>query len=233
MPPVRKLVVLVVGTFMAADGTEARPSVATIAECAGVGERAVKGHLAAAIEAGYLERVRRGHRNWQGHASASVYRATLPATCTDVHLADSDATCTGVHLDGSATCTSVHCKVHVDALQGAPGCTPPEPFDHSTTTTAAAADPIERQARTELADKIRKGEAIDKPEGWIRWRTSQLRDEHRRRDADRLHAAANLGRSRIGILDENDVAEDLRLKFRGDPLAIEAGLAAYREGASP
>lgn len=164
MPPTRKLLLFIIGTYMARDGTGARPSVSTLAAEAGVGERQVKRHLTAALDELYLERVKRGHRNWQGQASASVYRATLPATCSESHLAHVNATCPQGHLASDARCHGEHCNVTSGALQGDTHATPPPPFEHST-TTAGIAMPIVHGAvnllvRQEVAAEKKAGARI-------------------------------------------------------------------------
>ena len=76
---VRLLVLLTLGTYMNSDGTNAAVSQATLAAATGQADRTVRQHLAAAVEEGWLERTRRGHRRGDGTPVTSVYRASLPA----------------------------------------------------------------------------------------------------------------------------------------------------------
>jgi hypothetical protein len=75
----RLLVLLTVATCMDANGTNARPSQATIAEDTGLKDRAVRGHLSWAVANGWLVLVQRGHRIINSDRSvASLYRACTP-----------------------------------------------------------------------------------------------------------------------------------------------------------
>src|SRR3546814_15120510 len=64
---------------MSSDGSSASASQATLARASGQGSRTVRKHLSAAVEEGWLERTRRGHRQGDGLGVSSVYRASLPA----------------------------------------------------------------------------------------------------------------------------------------------------------
>lgn len=78
------LVLLVLATHMDADGTNGRPSQATLAEQTGLSKRSVRQYLADAVEAGWLVQVSRGHRRGDGTTAASCYSTSQPAT--DRHL---------------------------------------------------------------------------------------------------------------------------------------------------
>ena len=73
----RLLVLLTLATWMDADGGNAHPGHALVAEVTGLAERTVRQHLAGAVEEGWLELVRRGHRAGTVPV-ASCYRATIP-----------------------------------------------------------------------------------------------------------------------------------------------------------
>lgn len=75
----RLLVLLTLATYMNADGTNASASQATLARATGQAARTVRQHLAAAVEDGWLERTRRGHRRGDGVNVTSSYDASLPA----------------------------------------------------------------------------------------------------------------------------------------------------------
>jgi hypothetical protein len=75
----RLLVLLALGTYMDADGTNASVSQATLAAATGQGDRTIRQHLTAAVEDGWLVRTRRGHRRGDGVGMTSSYRASLPA----------------------------------------------------------------------------------------------------------------------------------------------------------
>lgn len=74
------LVLLVLASHMDRESGRARPSQATIAAAAGLSDRAVRGHLATAVESGWLLVESRGHRRGDGTTVASTYRATTPET---------------------------------------------------------------------------------------------------------------------------------------------------------
>lgn len=78
LPSTCRLVLLVLAVYMNADGTEARPGVPRLCAGTGLGDRAVRGHLSSAVETGWLQQVRRGHRLGNGTVRASEYRATVP-----------------------------------------------------------------------------------------------------------------------------------------------------------
>lgn len=73
----RLLVLLALGTWMNADGSNGRPGHARLAGETGLSERTVRHHLAAAVESGWLVQVQRGHRVGE-RAVASCYEATTP-----------------------------------------------------------------------------------------------------------------------------------------------------------
>ena len=73
----RLLVLLMLATWMDADGQNARPGQALLAEATGLADRTVRAHLASAVEDGWLVLERRGHRAGTV-AVASCYRATVP-----------------------------------------------------------------------------------------------------------------------------------------------------------
>ena len=74
---VRLAVLLALATYMGPNGDEARPGHATLAQAVGVTDRTVRGHLAAAVDAGWLEVASRGHRRGTVGV-ASTYLATTP-----------------------------------------------------------------------------------------------------------------------------------------------------------
>lgn len=75
------LVLLTLATHMNRDGTEGRPSQATLAAQTGLSDRSVRRYLAAAVDDEWLTKVSRGHRRGDGQAMASVYQTSLPVTC--------------------------------------------------------------------------------------------------------------------------------------------------------
>lgn len=89
----RLLVLLTVGTCMDANGTNARPSQATIASDTGLKERAVRGHLSWAVSNGWLVLIQRGHRIINSDRSvASLYRACTPQPAPPCRLHDDSTT---------------------------------------------------------------------------------------------------------------------------------------------
>lgn len=74
----RLLVLLTLGIYMRADGSNARPARATLATKTGLHPGTVGRHLTWAREHGYLERVTRGHRRGDGISMPSIHRATVP-----------------------------------------------------------------------------------------------------------------------------------------------------------
>src|SRR5437762_4430771 len=72
----RRLILLVLATFMDPDGSNARPSQATLAKCALISRRSVVTHLEAAKREGWLATYPAG-RNGQGWR-LSGYEATVP-----------------------------------------------------------------------------------------------------------------------------------------------------------
>lgn len=76
----RLLVLLALGTYMDHAGAGARPGDARLAEELGVTDRTIRAHLRWAREAGWLERVSKGHGAGQGVARASVWAAALPSS---------------------------------------------------------------------------------------------------------------------------------------------------------
>lgn len=89
LPSTRRHVLLTLGVYMNADGSGARPGIARLVDGTGLRDRAIRGHLSAAVDAGWLELVSRGHRRGDGRARASEYRATTPIS-----------TGTGMPVDG-------------------------------------------------------------------------------------------------------------------------------------
>jgi hypothetical protein len=73
------LVLLVLGTHMDGDGTNGRPSQATLAAETGLSKRSVRQYLADAVDAGWLVQVSRGHRRGDGTTAASCYSTSQPA----------------------------------------------------------------------------------------------------------------------------------------------------------
>lgn len=71
-------VLLALGTYMDADGTNARPGVLKLAVECGLNEKTVRRHLSASVGQGWLALLRRGHRLGDGTAEASEYAATVP-----------------------------------------------------------------------------------------------------------------------------------------------------------
>ena len=74
------LVLLVLATHMDRDGTNGRPSQATLATETGLSARTVRRHLSDACSAGWLTQVSRGHRRGDGHGVASNYSTSQPVT---------------------------------------------------------------------------------------------------------------------------------------------------------
>jgi hypothetical protein len=72
------LVLLTLGIYMRADGTQARPSLATLGAKTGLHPGSVGRHLRWARDRGWLIQVARGHRRGDGIAVASVHRAAVP-----------------------------------------------------------------------------------------------------------------------------------------------------------
>lgn len=78
LPPTTKLVGYTLSTYANGDGTEARPSQATLANDCGLKRRAMWEHLRALREAEVIERVSSGSN--LGHVNAAdVYRLTIPS----------------------------------------------------------------------------------------------------------------------------------------------------------
>lgn len=75
---VRLCTLVILGTYMDSDGSNAHVRESTLAAAVGIGERAVREHLAYACDRGYLNRVARGHRLGNGETTASTYEATVP-----------------------------------------------------------------------------------------------------------------------------------------------------------
>ena len=77
LPPTRKLVLAMLATHANKAGL-AYPSQATLASECGLSERAVRGHLTAAREAGWLDRTRKGGRVSDERVVSSEYLLTIP-----------------------------------------------------------------------------------------------------------------------------------------------------------
>lgn len=89
----RLAVLLTLGTYMDADGTNARPTQKALAEACGLKERAVRSHLSWAVDNGWLEVVQRGHHIVNsGRSVASLYRATAPQPAPPDRLCDTPTT---------------------------------------------------------------------------------------------------------------------------------------------
>lgn len=89
LPWATKSVLLALGVFMSADGSRARPGLQGLATITGLSSRALGGHLAAAVDKGYLQQVARGgYRGGRGGgagpARASVYAASVPKDVFDI-----------------------------------------------------------------------------------------------------------------------------------------------------
>lgn len=72
------LVLLTLATYADADGTRMLASQATLATGAGLGVSTVRKHLRAAVDAGWLTVVSRGHRTWDGKGVPSEYSLSIP-----------------------------------------------------------------------------------------------------------------------------------------------------------
>lgn len=80
----RLAVLLILGTYANADGTSARPGLATLAEDCGVSVTVAQRAIRWALSEGWLTQVRRGHRRGDGSTTASEYRLTIPANAQQV-----------------------------------------------------------------------------------------------------------------------------------------------------
>lgn len=74
----RLCTLVILGTYMDSDGSNAHVRETTLAAAVGIGERAVREHLAYACDHGYLRRASRGHRLGDGTTTASTYEAIAP-----------------------------------------------------------------------------------------------------------------------------------------------------------
>ena len=73
LPQLTKHVLLTLSTYMKQDGTGAFPAQQTLADACGVSVRTVRKHLADAIEAGWIEKVRQGRHVGRGSSYSNEY----------------------------------------------------------------------------------------------------------------------------------------------------------------
>jgi len=159
----RLLVLLVLATYMRADGTEARPTQATLADACGLKERAVRGHLSWAVDAGWLVRVQRGHRVTSDVAVASTYRTPGTQPASPCRLA-TDPTGTTVPVDATPTGSPVPVGETQPASGRHPTGTPVPPIKEeqepttssSSSTHVPAARPVKATERARAAGSERR-----------------------------------------------------------------------------
>lgn len=203
----RLLVLLVLGSYMDADGSNARPPQATLAADTGLKERAVRGHLSWAVANGWLVVVQRGHHIINsGRAVASLYRASRPQPASKCRLNDQTSTGTPAPVESATTGTTMP----VEEVAGAPQpaneapttgtLVPPTtdqnlPTSHARTTYKEepagrmAVTPnriLTEMARRKLCLARAEGAAWAPPEGcgrrreegWLRDQFTALKDQH-------------------------------------------------------
>lgn len=73
LPQLTKHVLLTLSTYMKQDGTGAFPAQQTLADACGVSVRTVRKHIADAIEAGWIEKVRQGRHVGRGSSYSNEY----------------------------------------------------------------------------------------------------------------------------------------------------------------
>jgi hypothetical protein len=115
------------GTHMSRDGSDARPSQATLAEETGYKERSVRQHLADAVDAGWLVLVSRGHRTGDGRSMASNYAASLPAGWCRL---TPTSTGTGAPLETNLNRQESRSQPARNGTSTGTGVPPTKPFDH-------------------------------------------------------------------------------------------------------
>ena len=138
------------------------------------------------IEKGYLELVGRGHGNWSGPGTASMYRATLPATGlprpiaedtqpdTDVLLPD-PATGQEMPHNGTSESTQPDSHVHLSSNEQSEQAAAP-PLGKDSEPTAEQVREWEAEADRQIAAKKAKGQAITNEAGLRRSIVRQLKE---------------------------------------------------------
>lgn len=105
---IRLMILLTLGTYMDADGTNARPPQKALAADTGLRERAVRGHLSWAVAHGWLVVVQRGHHIINtGRSVASLYRASAPQPAPEHRFYDLPTTGTPEPVQETSTGTEL------------------------------------------------------------------------------------------------------------------------------
>jgi len=155
---VRLAVLLTLGTYMDADGTNARPTQKALAEACGLRERAVRSHLTWAVDNGWLEVVQRGHHIVNtGRSVASLYRASTPQPAPTDRLYDPPTTGTQEPVVEDTTGVTVPVVNPPEAPQparnvpttgtGVPPTTNQKPPTSSTAVTHEGPEAVEEAAK--------------------------------------------------------------------------------------
>lgn len=225
--PTTRLVLFALGTYMNRDGSGARPTQETLAEACGLSARAVRNHLTAAREAGWLTLVSRG--GWRGSGAggtpmASVYAPAIPASATGTTVPvptdrnrNDDAGSDISEPEREASEPEPH-----DVGTGTT--VPPTTSDHGKPSSSSEQIPelVKVAARREILAKKARGEAIHNEHGLFLDVCRQLVEAQQLADQPDLHAptaddfresAAGLGRT-WALVGESD--HNIRAHVRRD-----------------
>lgn len=128
LPPVVRHVLLTLGTYMKADGTDGYPGGIRLAKGTGLSLRAVRAALAVAEDAGFIRVAERGGSPAGGKRTSTVYVAQIPTDAPPAPVndaADAPPAPVAPHPVEGDRCTTVtgapRLPVHVTTSTGAPG----------------------------------------------------------------------------------------------------------------
>lgn len=235
LPPMTRLVLFAVGAHMDNRTRQASVSQKAIATATGIAPRTVRKHLAGAVDAGWLDRTRRGFRAGDDTRIPSTYVGTFPRTTgTTVPVEDVSTGTDGPVETESVPAPDAPVPARDDTCTGTT--VPTITLDHSEHCGSGERfDDIDLEVHKQIKAKKDRGEPIRNERALRRSiredviaqrELDRLLDEHDSAPSDHdraIEAARALGRNLAGV---EFTEEGLHAAYRngGDLLVCRPGL---------